>query len=155
MKLYLVQHGEAYSKEEDPKRPLTEKGKADANRLAVFLRQANVKVDHVVHSGKLRAEQTAQRLVSAIAPGKKIEIHDAINPNDDPVNFAIRLKELPGDSLIVGHLPFLPSLVAHLVVGNKNSLITSYTPGSVTCLEFTPATNNWSLNWMVRPELFG
>jgi len=155
MKLYLVQHGEAYSKDDDPKRPLTEKGKSDANRLAVFLRQANVKVDHVVHSGKLRAEQTAQRLVSAIAPGKKIETHDAINPNDNPVSFAIRLKELPGDSLIVGHMPFLASLVAHLVVGNKNSLITSYTPGTVACLEFTAQNNNWSINWMVRPELFG
>jgi len=154
MKLYLVQHGEAYSKQDDAKRPLTEKGKSDANRLAVFLRQANVKVEHVVHSGKLRAEQTAQRLVSAIAPGKKIETHDAINPNDCPVTFAISLKELPGDSLIVGHMPFLSGLVSHLVVGNENSLITAYTPGSVACLEFTPKNNSWSLNWMVRPELF-
>jgi len=154
MKLYLVQHGEACSKQEDPERPLTETGKSDANRLAVFLRQANVKVEHVVHSGKLRAQQTAERLVNAIAPGKKIEVHDAINPNDNPVTFAVRLKELPGDSLIVGHLPFLPSLISHLVVGNKNSLIVDYTPGTVACLEFTPETNNWSLNWMIRPELF-
>lgn len=154
MKLYLVQHGEACSKQDDPERPLTEKGKSDANRLAVFLRQAGVKVDHVVHSGKLRAEQTAERLVNAIAPGTKIETHDAIKPNDNPVTFAIRLKELSGDSLIVSHLPFIPSLIAHLVVGNKNSHITAYTPGTVACLEFTPEKNNWSINWMVRPELF-
>jgi len=154
MKLYLVQHGEAYSKSDDPERPLTEKGKSDANRLAVFLRQANVKVDHVVHSGKLRAKQTAERLVNAIATGKKIEIHDGINPNDDPVNFSLSLKELPGDSLIVGHMPFLSGLVAHLIVGDTLSLITNYTPGSVACLEFTAVNNNWSLNWMVRPELF-
>ena len=154
MKLYLVQHGEACSKQDDPERPLTENGKADANRLAVFLRQAGVKVDNVVHSGKLRAEQTAARLVNAIAPGAKIEVHDAISPNDNPITFAIRLKELPGDSLIVSHLPFIPGLIAHLVVGNKNSLITAYTPGTVACLEFTPEKNNWSLNWMIRPELF-
>ena len=154
MKLYLAQHGEACSKQDDPERPLTDTGKADANRLAVFLRQANVNVDHVVHSGKLRAQQTAERLVNAIAPGKKIEVHDAINPNDNPVTFAIRLKELPGDSLIVGHMPFLSALLSHLIVGNKNSLIAAYTPGSVACLEFTPENNNWSLNWMIRPELF-
>ena len=154
MKLYLVQHGEACSKQDNQERPLTEKGKADANRLAVFLRQAGVKVDHVVHSGKLRAEQTAARLVNAIAPGTKIETHDAINPNDNPVTFAIRLKELPGDSLIVSHLPFIPSLISHLVIGNKNSLVTAYTPGTVACLEFTAEKNNWSINWMMRPELF-
>lgn len=154
MKLYLVQHGDACSKQDDPQRPLTEKGKADANRLAVFLRQAGVEVDHVVHSGKLRAQQTAERLVNAIAPGTKIEVHDAINPNDSPVSFAVRLKELPGDSLIVSHVPFIPSLIAHLVVGNKNSLITAFTPGSVACLEITAEKNNWSLNWMMRPELF-
>jgi len=154
MKLYLVQHGDACPKQEDPARPLTKKGKADANRLAVFLRQANVKVDHVVHSGKLRAQQTAERLVNAIAPGSSIEVDDTINPNDDPVTFATRLKELPGDSLIVSHLPFIPSLISHLIVGNKNSLITAYTPGSVACLEFAPEQNSWSLNWMIRPELF-
>jgi len=154
MKLYLVQHGEACSKQDDPQRPLTETGKADANRLAVFLRQAGVKVEHVVHSGKLRAQQTAERLVNAIAPGSKIEVHDAINPNDNPITFAIRLKELPGDSLIVSHLPFIPALIAHLVTGNKNSLLTDFTPGTVACLEFTPTTNNWSINWMIRPELF-
>jgi len=154
MKLYLVQHGEACSKQDDPARPLTDKGKADANRLAVFLRQANVKVEHVVHSGKLRAEQTAERLINAISPGNKLETHDDINPNDNPVTFAIKLKELPGDTLIVGHLPFLSRLIAHLVVGNKNSLITAYTPGTVACLEFIPEDNSWALNWMIRPELF-
>lgn len=154
MKLYLVQHGEAYSKSDDPKRPLTEKGKSDANRLAVFLRQANVKVDHVVHSGKLRAQQTAERLVSANALGKKLETHEGLNPNDDPVTFAVNLEKLPGNSLIVAHMPFLSKLVAHLIVGNTDSLITAYTPGAVACLEFTPSSNSWSLNWMVRPELF-
>ena len=36
IKLYLVQHGEALPKEDDPARPLSEKGQADVRRLAAF-----------------------------------------------------------------------------------------------------------------------
>ena len=35
MKLYLVQHGEAKSKAEDPQRPLTERGREDVARVAL------------------------------------------------------------------------------------------------------------------------
>jgi len=34
MKLYLVQHGEANSKAEDPQRPLAERGRGDVARVA-------------------------------------------------------------------------------------------------------------------------
>ena len=59
MKLYLVQHGEAHAKNVDPERPLTERGHGDVARLAAFLSRAGVRVERVIHSGKLRAEQTA------------------------------------------------------------------------------------------------
>ena len=36
MKLYLVQHGEAKSKVEDPQRPLTERGKEDVARVTAL-----------------------------------------------------------------------------------------------------------------------
>ncbi|MES9849230.1 MAG: histidine phosphatase family protein, partial [Candidatus Thiodiazotropha sp.] len=68
MKLYLVQHGEACKKEVDPDRPLTDRGREDIDRLATFLKQAGIRPDRVVHSGKLRAMQTAGRLTDAIAP---------------------------------------------------------------------------------------
>ena len=33
MRLYLVQHGEAKSEEEDPDRPLTDRGASDVRRV--------------------------------------------------------------------------------------------------------------------------
>ena len=60
MKLYLVQHGEACAEDVDPERPLTAQGRADVERLAAFLQQAGIQVGRVIHSGKLRAEQTAE-----------------------------------------------------------------------------------------------
>lgn len=152
MKLYLVQHGEACSKDVDPARPLTEQGKVDVNRLAVFLRKSGVRVEHIIHSGKLRAKQTAERLINAIAAGTVPEVSELISPDDDPARFSQLSFSWTGDTLIVGHLPFMAKLVSQLTLRNSQSVFTQFTPGSAVCLE-RHADNRWTLNWMVRPEV--
>ena len=152
MKLYLVQHGEACAKDVDPNRALTEQGKADVNRLAVFLRKSGVSVEHIIHSGKLRAEQTAARLVNAIAAGTTPEVSALINPNDDPAQFAQLSFSWSGDTLIVGHLPFMAKLVSQLTLRNTQTVFTDFTPGSAVCLE-RHDDNRWTISWMVRPEV--
>lgn len=152
MKLYLVQHGQACAKDVDPERPLTEQGKADVNRLAVFLRKSGVSVERIIHSGKLRARQTAERLVNAIAAGAVPEVSDVINPNDDPAQFSKLSFSWSGDTLIVGHLPFLAKLVSQLTLRDTRTVFTEFTPGSAVCLE-RHEDNRWTLNWMVRPEV--
>jgi phosphohistidine phosphatase len=152
MKLYLVQHGEACKKEVDPERPLTERGREDIDRLAVFLKQAGIRADRVMHSGKLRAMQTAEQLSKVIAPGIEPQMSDGINPNDDPKTFDLRRNGEDMDMLVVGHLPYMAKLVAYLVVEDEDKLITAYQPGSVVCLESLDNTC-WQINWMMRPEL--
>lgn len=154
MKLYLVQHGEACTKEVNPDRPLTDQGAADIERLATFLKQAGVQVERVIHSGKCRAEQTAQQLAKAIAPGVELEISGLINPNDNPKAFDWQSESWDRDTLIVGHLPFMSKLVSHLLIDDENRLITAYQPGSIICLEHT-SDGQWQINWMIRPELLG
>jgi len=152
MKLYLIQHGEACSKEENPERPLTEQGKADINRLAVFLRKGNIRVGRVMHSGKLRAAQTVERLLNSVAPGIDVEVSDKINPNSDVGIFAELSFIWSEDTLIVGHLPFLAKLVSQLTLRNSDNLFSNFAPGSAICLERTE-NNQWVVNWMVRPEV--
>jgi phosphohistidine phosphatase len=152
MKLYLVQHGEACAKEVDPDRPLTEQGQADIDRLAAFLKQAGIQVYRVIHSGKLRAQQTAERLAKAIAPGVELETSGLINPNDNPKAFDWQSESWDRDTLIVGHLPFMAKLVSHLVIDDETRLITAYQPGSIVCLEHDNHAD-WQINWMIRPEL--
>ena len=154
MKLYLVQHGEACAKAIDPKRPLTEGGKEDIDRLAAFLQRSGVRVERVIHSGKLRAQQTATRLAEAMAPGIELEESGLINPNDNPKAFDWQSESWDRDTLIVGHLPFMARLVAHLVVGDENSPITAYQPGTIVCLELQEGIG-WQVAWMVRPGLLG
>lgn len=154
MKLYLVQHGEACAKEVDPGRPLTEQGRLDIDRMAIFLKQANITVDRVMHSGKLRAKQTAERLANVIAAEVELETRELINPNDNPEAFYRQSESWDHDTLIVSHLPFLARLVSHLVCDTENLLIVAYTPGSIACLEHVDGAS-WQINWMIRPELLG
>jgi len=152
MNLYLVQHGEACTKEVDPDRPLTDQGKKDIDRLAAFLKQANVQVNRVIHSGKLRAAQTAELLASAIAPEVEAEASGLINPNDNPKAFDWQSASWNRNTLVVGHLPFMAKLVSHLLIQDENKLITAYQPGSVVCLERN-GDALWQIDWMIRPEL--
>jgi phosphohistidine phosphatase len=152
MKLYLVQHGEACAKEVNPERPLTDQGQADIDRLAAFLKQAGIQIDRVIHSEKLRAIQTAERLAAAIAPGVELETSGIINPNDNPKAFDWQSESWDRATLVVGHLPFMAKLVSHLVIEDENRLITAYQPGSVVCLELN-SNAHWQINWMLRPEL--
>jgi phosphohistidine phosphatase len=152
MKLYLVQHGEACTKEVDHKRPLTEQGLEDINRVATFLKHADIQIDRVLHSGKLRAVQTAEALVNVIVPGVELEASGIINPNDNPKAFDWQSESWDKDTLIVGHLPFMAKLVSHLVVSDENKTIAAYQPGSVVCLERS-SDSLWQIDWMIRPDL--
>ena len=152
MKIYLVQHGEAVAKEVDPERPLTEQGIRDVQRVARTLKHAGVGVKRVIHSGKLRAQQTAEILATEIAPMLQLETSDLINPNDNPGAFDMQTASESRDTMVAGHLPFMAKLVSHLVIGNDNHMLVAYQPGSVVCLE-SIKKDNWQINWMVRPEL--
>jgi phosphohistidine phosphatase len=48
------------AQEEDPSRPLSERGWEDIRKVAKYAEKClHVQVDQIVHSGKLRARQTA------------------------------------------------------------------------------------------------
>ena len=152
MKLYLVQHGEASPKEIDPDRSLTQQGRKDIERLAEFLGRAGIGVERVIHSGKLRASQTAELLAAVVAPSVGLETNDHIRPNDDPRSIDW-VKETGGrDSMIVGHMPFMGRLVSLLLADSPESPFAAYQPGTVVCLE-SGTEGGWQINWMIRPEL--
>ena len=152
MKIYLVQHGEAAAKEVDPERPLNEQGVQDVQRVARALKHAGVEVKRAIHSGKLRARQTAEILAAEISPMLQLETSDLIDPNDSPAAFDIQAVSGGVDTMVVGHMPFMAKLVSQLVIGDENHMLVTYRPGSVVCLELIEK-DSWQINWMVRPEL--
>ena len=84
MRLYLAQHGEAKSETEDAERPLTSRGTEDVKRVAGMLRKLQIKLPKIVHSGKLRAKQTADILAQGLNISLPlVQVSPVLNPNDD------------------------------------------------------------------------
>jgi phosphohistidine phosphatase len=152
MRLYLTQHGLAVPKEVDPDRPLSEQGREDARRLARFLGSTGLRVEQVLHSGKVRAEQSAALLAEALLPGGQAQGHDGLNPNDPVEPLVAEIAAWTTDTLLVGHLPFLGRLASLLLVADSDRPILGFQPGTMACLERDPA-GQWILAWMIRPEL--
>jgi len=152
MRLYLVQHGEARREEEDPSRPLTESGRIEVERVAEFLARAGVKVDRILHSGRLRAAQTAEILARYLGPSKGVEGAEGLDPLADPSIWAERLREVDEDLMIVGHLPHLAKLASLLTFKSPEPQIIEFSYGGVVCLE-RKASGSWSILWIIRPDI--
>lgn len=152
MFLYLVQHGEAKKKEEDPARPLSETGLKNIGKTSSYLSGLNVKIDEIFHSGKLRANQTAEVLAEALKPEKGLSKTDGIAPMDDPAIWAERLKGINNNIILVGHLPHLSKLASLLLCGDADKTIVEFKMAGVVCLRKCDA-EEWSLHWMLIPEI--
>ena len=152
MRLLLAQHGLAVDKQEDPARPLSEAGVHEVQQVARQLGASGVRVARVWHSGKLRAEQTAQLLAKQVMPRGRPETVDGIAPNDPVEEFAADVDVWQEDTLVVGHLPFMSRLVSLLMSGDSERECVRYLPGSIVCLERV-APEHWVLAWMLRPRL--
>jgi phosphohistidine phosphatase len=151
MRLYLVQHGQALTKEENPDRPLSPTGQDDIERLAGFLKAAGITVHQTLHSGKTRAQQTADILALSIMPKGENRAIDGLAPNDPTDQLVELSRSWDQDSLLVGHLPYMAHLVSRLVGQEERSTITAFQPGTLVGVEKT-APDQWEIILMLRPE---
>ncbi len=120
MRVYLVRHGKARPKEEDPDRSLSDKGQAEVDRVAGFLAQTDVvRSLPILHSGKTRARQTAEGLARAFE-GARVEEVEGLAPLDDPAVWAGRLDGPAEGIVLVGHLPHLARLTSLLLTGDPD-----------------------------------
>src|SRR5205823_432995 len=117
MRLHLVQHGEAKRVEEDPDRPLTDRGTADVRRVARLAVEGwDVMAGSIVHSEKTRARQTAEIWGDVL--GVPIDEMEGLAPLDDPSMWAARVGGEQEELMLVGHLPHLARLAALLLAGD-------------------------------------
>jgi len=152
MKVYLVRHGQAVSSEVDPQKPLSEQGLADVRKVASFIKHLEISVEHIRHSGKLRAAQTAEILAGSISVEKDCSAHEGLGPNDDVTIMAEELEAYNADLMIVGHLPFLAYLASLLAAGRQTADVVSFDVGSIACLNRSDP-GRWQLEWMITPKL--
>ncbi len=152
MYIYIVRHCQANEAFIDNEKHLSPQGIEEAESIAGFLKPMNISVQHIFHSGKTRANETAEFLSTAVKSANGISKHTGINP-DDPVEDVIaELLSYNQDILIVGHLPFVENLASYLLKGDDTKCGLNFSTGSVMCLKKNEF-DNWKLEWMISPSL--
>ena len=151
MNLYLVRHGEAKSKNEDPARGLSDSGISDVKKVASHLAGMDLKVRNIYHSVKLRAMQTAQIIADNMGIDQAITETDGLSPMDDPRIWFERIYELKEDTMLVGHLPYMSILSALLLSGDQGNGLVEFEAGTVACIERVQ-DGSWKLKWKTDPK---
>jgi phosphohistidine phosphatase len=147
VQLYLVQHGQAKAEDEDPERPLTDRGADAVAQVARYaVGRLAVRPARVVHSGKTRARQTAE-LWSGLLNGE-VEEGNGLAPNDDPTRWMERLEAETRDLMLVGHLPHLARLAGLLLTGDSERAVIGFRQGGLVGLERNGSS--W-VAWLVLP----
>jgi phosphohistidine phosphatase len=152
MHVYLVQHAEATPEEEDPERPLSEKGRKNIQGVAALLGGVtNLDLNIIFHSGKTRARQTAEVLAEYLRPGT-VSATDGLNPMADPSIWANRLQAIENDVMLVGHLPHLSKLASLLLCQDEAKTVIAFQMGGTVCFN-RDESNIFSVAWMLVPKI--
>ena len=151
MALYLVQHGKNLSKDVDPDKGLSDQGIEEIDCMAAVARDHGVPVSAVKHSGKKRARQTAERFAEALEPENGVEALEGLGALDDVTRVQVKSD---ADVMLVGPLPFMERLTAHLVAGDpEKAPVFRFQNGGVVCLDRGPEKKKWFIKWALVPHI--
>lgn len=157
MNLYLVQHGEAMSEEAvqrsapgmDREKPLSPRGARDASSLAAACKAFGLDAKEALHSGKLRARQTAQALAEALS--LRLRQIPGIDPLSPVKPFAQECAGMSESVIVVGHLPFLERLATFLLSGREEPAAIAFQRGGMVALE-RRESGDWRVLWTAFPS---
>jgi phosphohistidine phosphatase len=108
IKLFLVQHGDAVPDEVDTTRPLSERGPRRRSAPASSSKNSRLS-ELILHSGKKRAEQTAE-IISYALGGVKMEKRPFLNPKDGIEGILEEIARFKVSVMIVGTCRFSAGL---------------------------------------------
>lgn len=153
MMIYLIQHAQAKSKEEDPNRPITDQGREEITNVSEFISEnIEIEIKRIYHSGKTRAKQTAEVLNEYLQPPEGIEQADGLDPEAEVEVWLRQLNEIQEDTMLVGHLPHLNKLTSRLLGENENKKMVDFRNAGIVCL-VKSEDDLWLVLWVIIPEL--
>ena len=161
MKLYILRHGEAGKRlpvgSKDSERALTVTGKQEVEKVAKALQELDIKFDFVATSPLKRAYQTADIVAKTLKMKKgKMEGWDELKPEGKRPELYRRLSQFKQQSsvLVVGHEPYLSTMIHEIVFGNGAGNIVLKKAGlaRVEVTSFQPKTKA-ELRWLLSPKL--
>jgi phosphohistidine phosphatase len=154
LELYLLRHAHAGDSAKwdgpDSERPLSPKGRRQAERLGAFLAERGFAPDAIVTSPKVRAVQTAQLVADAL--GIAVSVDDRLGGPLDPYDIGAIVEHVGGTSVVlVGHDPDFSDLCAAL----SGTEFLPMKKGALARIDMSlpVAAGGGILRWLVPPEL--
>ena len=133
----------------DAMRPLSSRGRAMAELLALEAARRGAKPECIWHSGKLRAKQTAEAFWRTCNPLATFTAERGLQPMDPPEWMRDRFPGEPRHLMAVGHMPNLPRLLRLMVGEDPDSSSVSYPLNGVVALE--AEGDRWIGRWRLDP----
>ncbi|MEK6193135.1 MAG: phosphohistidine phosphatase SixA [Deltaproteobacteria bacterium] len=152
MAFYIVQHGLSLPSDQDPEKGLALQGMEDVKRIAGVARNYGVVVEHILHSGKKRARQTAELIGDVLHPARGIKEISGIKPLDDVPEFASQV-DFKANTMVVGHLPFLERLISFLITGRQEPMVFKLQNGGIVCLDQIENSDTPAIKFALMPTV--
>ncbi len=162
MELYILRHAIAVERgtagfDDDGQRPLTDKGAKKMTRIAKGMLALGFSLDAIYSSPFVRARQTAEIVAEAFDAREKLELTTHLEVSGDPHKLLKLVNETQGPEasiMLVGHEPYLSSLISILIAGTAELSITLKKGGlckvTASRLRYGRCA---TLEWLLTPRL--
>ncbi len=155
MEIYLVRHGAAHTKEDDPERHLNKDGLDQCHMSGRALKRLEIKFDLVISSPKVRARQTAEIIADEVGyPKDEIKVTETLEPMASPkdtISYLNNFTEM-NNIMLAGHLPLLGNLASELL--SKSTQISLYFESGAVCQIDVdhPISHTGIFRWFLTPK---
>jgi len=163
MNIYVLRHGLAGERGDpnypnDAERPLTEEGRRKLWKIAKAMKALDLSFDLLLSSPYVRTRQTADIIAEAFELQKKLKFSKTLEPEGNQkelIQFLNRLKPARINILLVGHEPYLSTLISLLVSGDSNLSIVIKKGGLCKLgVESLKHGRCATLQWLLTPKQF-
>jgi len=155
MEIYLMQHGESYSKDKDPERSLTPQGEEQIHLSAKALKKMDVRFDLIISSPKKRARQTAEIIAMVLGyPHNEIKVTETLEPivpAKDALSY-LTSYSLKNRIFLAGHLPSLGE-IASALVSDKSHVSVHFEMGGIVRIDVEELqAHSGDVRWLLTPD---
>jgi phosphohistidine phosphatase len=132
-------------------RPLSDRGKREADAAGAFLRMANEIPYAIMHSTQLRSKMTAEHVMAGVAVDgllqERCDLEEDSSAEDFLASIVSEFGETNKKIMIVGHNPFMSRLAFLLFAGSKPPIIEEFKTGTLLAADSAAHGRMWTLRF--------
>jgi phosphohistidine phosphatase len=160
MNIYILRHGLAEEPgsadyPDDADRPLTSDGARKLWKIADGMKALGLKFNLILSSPFARARQTAEIVAQAFNVREKLEFSDTLKPDGDQSALieVLSHRNQVDNALLVGHEPYLSSLISMLISGDGRASVVMKKAGLCKISADSLKSGRCaSLRWLLTPK---